>query len=84
MPIVGDDKYGDFDKNKALARTMGPAALKRMFLHAARLQCKHPANGEALNFHAQLPSELVHFLTAVLPAAVSQPGSDSDSSTTPD
>lgn len=40
-PIAGDDKYGDFDLNKRLQK----AGLKRMFLHAWRLQFTHPASG---------------------------------------
>jgi 23S rRNA pseudouridine955/2504/2580 synthase len=43
-PIVGDDKYGDFDLNKALEK----AGIKRMFLHAHQLSLVHPATQEAL------------------------------------
>ena len=53
-PIAGDDKYGDFDANKALAR----AGLKRMFLHAWRLEFGHPATLERLTLVAELPPEL--------------------------
>ena len=53
-PIAGDDKYGDFDGNKALAR----AGLKRMFLHAWRLEFGHPATSERLTLVAELPPEL--------------------------
>ncbi|MDI9335324.1 MAG: pseudouridine synthase [Cytophagales bacterium] len=52
--IAGDDKYGDFDKNKQLAKL----GLKRMFLHAWRLQVAHPSTGEALTIFAELPAEL--------------------------
>ncbi len=69
MPIVGDDKYGDFERNKALARATGAQSLKRMFLHAWRLQCDHPATGQRMELHAGLPPELATFLDAVLPAA---------------
>jgi 23S rRNA pseudouridine955/2504/2580 synthase len=69
MPIVGDDKYGEFGKNKALARAAGAHSLKRMFLHAARFQCKHPVSAEPVDLHAQLPAELLQFLTEVLPDA---------------
>lgn len=69
MPIVGDDKYGEFEKNKALARANGVHSLKRMFLHAARFQCKHPVTAEPVDLHAHLPAELLQFLTAVLPDA---------------
>ncbi|OGB31331.1 MAG: ribosomal large subunit pseudouridine synthase C [Burkholderiales bacterium RIFCSPLOWO2_12_FULL_61_40] len=69
MPIVGDDKYGDFECNKLLARGSGSEALKRMFLHAWRLQCNHPATGERLELKAELPPELTLFLAHALPGA---------------
>jgi 23S rRNA pseudouridine955/2504/2580 synthase len=56
-PILGDDKYGDFDLNKALARQ----GLKRMFLHAWRLQFNHPASGERIELMSSLPPELKRF-----------------------
>lgn len=58
--IAGDDKYGDFDLNKRLARH----GLRRMFLHAWRLQFKHPVSGEALQLELPLPSELQSFIDA--------------------
>ncbi|MDE2418071.1 MAG: RluA family pseudouridine synthase [Burkholderiales bacterium] len=67
MPIVGDDKYGNFEVNKLLLRATGAGALKRMFLHAWRLQCKHPVTGEALELKADLPPELMQFLLHALP-----------------
>ena len=57
--IVGDDKYGDFDLNKRLPKQ----GLKRMFLHAWRLQFGHPATGERITLHAELPPELAQFVT---------------------
>ena len=57
-PIVGDDKYGDFDLNKRLQKL----SLKRMFLHAWRLQFNHPASGERVALNAELPAELAAFL----------------------
>ena len=56
--IVGDDKYGDFDLNKRLVRL----GMKRMFLHAWRLQFNHPALGERVTLNAGLPPELADFL----------------------
>lgn len=53
-PIAGDDKYGDFELNRQLAR----AGLKRMFLHAWRLRLSHPVTGNPLELHAELPDEL--------------------------
>lgn len=57
-PIAGDDKYGDFELNKELARQ----GLKRMFLHAWRLQFDHPAGGERIALQSSLPAELQKFL----------------------
>ena len=57
-PIAGDDKYGDFDLNKSLARN----GLKRMFLHACKLTVRHPLTGDAVTFEAALPAELVAFV----------------------
>jgi 23S rRNA pseudouridine955/2504/2580 synthase len=64
-PIAGDDKYGDFDLNKSLQKQ----GLKRMFLHAWRLQFDHPATGQRMELNAALPSELQKFLDhAVAPS----------------
>ena len=68
MPIAGDDKYGNFEDNKAWARAAVP--LKRMFLHAWRLQIAHPVSGEAVALQAPLAPELRPFLQARLPAAL--------------
>ena len=68
LPIAGDDKYGDFDCNKALARANSPTPLKRMFLHAWRLQCNHPSTGVRMELQAALPGELSRFLLQVLPS----------------
>jgi len=62
FPILGDDKYGDFELNKALASAAARPGLKRMFLHAWRLQFNHPATGERLEILAELPPELSQFL----------------------
>jgi 23S rRNA pseudouridine955/2504/2580 synthase len=63
-PILGDDKYGDFDLNKALVRH----GLKRMFLHAWRLQFDHPATGERIALLAPLPPELQRFTPTCPPS----------------
>jgi 23S rRNA pseudouridine955/2504/2580 synthase len=62
-PIVGDDKYGDFALNKALAR--GEAKFARMFLHARRLAFDHPASGERLELEAPLPADCTDFLATL-------------------
>jgi 23S rRNA pseudouridine955/2504/2580 synthase len=57
-PIAGDDKYGDFDLNKTLARE----GLRRMFLHACKVSLDHPVTGTRLTLEAPLPAELRAFL----------------------
>ena len=57
--IVGDDQYGDFDLNKRLQKL----SMKRMFLHAWRLQFNHPASGERVQLIAELPPELADFVS---------------------
>ena len=70
LPIVGDEKYGDFDLNKSLQRAGGVAPLRRMFLHAWRLQFNHPDSGEQVQLSADLPPELTRFLDHVHPPAI--------------
>jgi 23S rRNA pseudouridine955/2504/2580 synthase len=53
-PILGDDKYGDFELNRVLQRH----GLKRMFLHAWRLGFNHPVSGTPVQLQADLPPEL--------------------------
>jgi 23S rRNA pseudouridine955/2504/2580 synthase len=62
--IVGDDKYGDFTLNKALARGDAVKGLRfeRMFLHARRLAFDHPASGERIELEAPLPPECLQLL----------------------
>ncbi len=60
-PIAGDDRYGDFEVNKKLAQT----GLKRMFLHAARLQLTHPQTNETIVIEAPLAPELKQFLKSL-------------------
>ena len=69
FPIAGDDKYGDFDLNKSLQRASAGLPLKRMFLHAWRLQFNHPLTGERQTLFAELPPELEAFSNHVAPAS---------------
>jgi 23S rRNA pseudouridine955/2504/2580 synthase len=64
-PIAGDDKYGDFELNKALYKQ----GFKRMYLHAWRLQFNHPASGERIELMAALPVELKKFVDHAAPAS---------------
>ena len=68
-PIAGDDKYGNFDLNKALQKTVlskgeGRAPLKRMFLHAWSLKFNHPKLRKVVHLNAPLPPELQQFFPA--------------------
>lgn len=62
-PLAGDDKYGDKEINKLLKRQ----GLKRMFLHAARMQLRHPLTGKELLLEAPLPDDLRLFLEQLKP-----------------
>jgi 23S rRNA pseudouridine955/2504/2580 synthase len=66
-PIAGDDKYGDFELNKALQKPFKTqvTALKRMFLHAWRLQLTHPATAERVELQNELPPELQSFIDSL-------------------
>ena len=66
-PIAGDDKYGDFDWNKILQKQ----GLKRMFLHAWRLQFSHPATGKRVELKSNLPSELQLYVNHAKPKSPS-------------
>jgi 23S rRNA pseudouridine955/2504/2580 synthase len=56
--LAGDDKYGDFAWNKALAAH----GLRRMFLHAYRLALAHPLTGVPLTLVAPLAPDLAAFV----------------------
>jgi len=58
FPLAGDDKYGDFAWNKALARQ----GLKRMFLHAHRIRFAHPVDGREVVVEAPLAPDLAAFV----------------------
>jgi RluA family pseudouridine synthase len=58
-PIVGDDVYGDFELNRKLRKALG---IKRLCLHAARLEMKHPVTGETLRVEAAVPAEMASLL----------------------
>ena len=60
-PIAGDDKYGIPELNRALKKR----GLRRMFLHAARLEMKHPLTATALVLEAPLAPDLQTFLNTL-------------------
>lgn len=59
--LAGDDKYGDFAWNRALARE----GLGRMFLHAHRIGFAHPLDARRVEVEAPLPAELAGFLASL-------------------
>ncbi|MBV8031960.1 MAG: RluA family pseudouridine synthase [Betaproteobacteria bacterium] len=56
-PVVGDDKYGDFELNKRLAKE----GAKRLFLHAATLSFVHPGTRATLKLAAPKPRDMTDF-----------------------
>jgi len=56
-PVLGDDKYGDFALNHALAKQ----GVKRLLLHARRLAFAHPLTREAMRLEAPLPADMRRF-----------------------
>ena len=58
FPIAGDEKYGDFSLNKTLPKE----GLKRMFLHAWKIQFPHPLSGLAVALEVPMPDALQLFL----------------------
>ncbi|MBW2699569.1 MAG: RluA family pseudouridine synthase [Deltaproteobacteria bacterium] len=61
-PIVGDPRYGDRDLNRLLKRHF---ALKRQFLHAYRLNLKHPITNKDLKLSAPYPADLLPLVQAM-------------------
>ncbi len=62
FPILGDDKYGDFDCNRRAARGEFGPRLDRMFLHSASVRLLHPVGGQPLAIEAPLPADCQEFL----------------------
>ena len=58
-PVAGDRRYGDFPFNKEARSRWG---LRRMFLHAWKLEIPHPVTGAPLRLESPLPPELVEVL----------------------
>lgn len=66
FPIAGDDKYGDFELNKALQKQ----GLKRMFLHSIETKLNHPLTQERLHLVAPLPKPLAQFMQSLNTKAI--------------
>jgi 23S rRNA pseudouridine955/2504/2580 synthase len=58
-PVAGDRRYGDFPFNKEARSRWG---LRRMFLHAWKLEIPHPITGAPLRLESPLPPDLVEVL----------------------
>jgi len=63
-PLLGDDKYGDRDRNAELKRH----GLKRTFLHAQAVAFEWPGSGVPFHASAPLPGDLTSVLDAITPA----------------
>ncbi|MBS1196911.1 MAG: ribosomal large subunit pseudouridine synthase [Proteobacteria bacterium] len=59
FPILGDEKYGDFAANHELRR----GELKRMGLHAWRMNFRHPLSAAPLELVAPVPMALLNYVT---------------------
>jgi 23S rRNA pseudouridine955/2504/2580 synthase len=62
FPIVGDDKYGDFELNRRLARGEFAVPFRRMFLHAWATRFRHPVSEAPMAIESALDRECTDFL----------------------
>jgi len=58
-PILGDSLYGSFKANREMKKRFG---LDRMFLHACRVELRHPISGRPVVIKAPLPKDLIEVL----------------------
>jgi len=65
FPIIGDDKYGDFELNRRVARGEFGVALQRMFLHAWAVRLDHPVGGQPMVIESALDRACSDFLKAL-------------------
>ncbi len=52
--ILGDTHHGDFTLNKIISEFTG---IKRLFLHAGKLEFKHPVTGNPMVFESSVPDD---------------------------
>ena len=57
-PVLGDDKYGDFELNHRLEKE----GVRRLFLHASRLAFAHPLTRAPIALDSPLPAEMRTFV----------------------
>jgi 23S rRNA pseudouridine955/2504/2580 synthase len=63
LPLLGDEKYGHFESNKALKANKSKQ-LKRLMLHATRLEFPHPITQALLILEAPPPPDYSGFIAA--------------------
>ncbi|MBV9190151.1 MAG: RluA family pseudouridine synthase [Betaproteobacteria bacterium] len=56
-PVLGDDKYGDFELNRSLTKR----GVKRLFLHARKLAFDHPLEKVRLRLESPMPGDMKAF-----------------------
>lgn len=57
-PILGDDKYGDPERDKPLKKL----GIRRLMLHSFSLRFQHPGTGEPMSIEAPLPPDFLAFI----------------------
>jgi len=65
FPIVGDDKYGDFDLNRRFGRGEFGPRFGRMFLHACASRLAHPVTGDPMGLVSALPEDCSSIVKAL-------------------
>jgi 23S rRNA pseudouridine955/2504/2580 synthase len=70
-PVAGDHRYGDFPFNRVAKTRWG---LRRMFLHAWKLELPHPLESRTLRLSAPIPVELLEVLAKLNLPAPPDPG----------
>jgi 23S rRNA pseudouridine955/2504/2580 synthase len=72
-PVAGDHRYGDFPFNRVAKTRWG---LRRMFLHAWKLELPHPVESRVLRLSAPVPAELREVLAKMNLPAPADPGAE--------
>ncbi len=73
-PLLGDDKYGDRERNAALKEQ----GLRRTFLHAQSIAFDWPGTGVPFHVSAPLPSDLAAVIDAITPMKRKAPKAKSE------
>jgi 23S rRNA pseudouridine955/2504/2580 synthase len=71
-PLLGDDKYGDRERNAEFKRH----GLKRVFLHAQSIAFDWPGSGVPFHVSAPLPADLAAVLDAIAVRKVKPPNAN--------